>query len=370
MTDRFARPLTIDGTTPTGRLSCASVIDAALETTDAASFFAAFGTNRFWAGPWGSKLEVMSQDARMLRMTEWLLYTRKDPRSLARHRWFAAYGVEYQRWLREIGAGESGRYVRELLDLYPGGVPFDVEVERDRLMTAAEKANPELWTELRRRYSSLEEELAACWRRLLLERGVTIGAECDALRARFAEPLPPTLSAIAGASSTDAEFSAALIHWLAAPKGPPKIGFDKQPEVGRMLWVLDALHTSVFVDGMTHFLYSNGVGTFFSSLATWAETIGAPTTAAYAKSASEVLRTLNGGQLPSMVDGPRIEAIKAFEEHDEAAGGRGLFDALDQEYRVLVTAELSQRLRAYVREHVEDIEHELFAAVEAHRAKS
>ena len=213
MRDRFNRSLTIDGTFPQGRLSCASVIDTAQETTDATSFFAVFGKNKFWAGPWGSKLDAMPRDLRMLRMTEWLLYTRKDPLSLARHRWFAAYGLDFEQWLGEIGAAESGRYVRELLDLYPGGVPFEVEVERDRLMTAAETATPDLWSKVAQRFPFLEDELASHLRRVFRERGVAIGEECDALRARFAEPLSPKLRTIAEASSTDADFSAALVHW-------------------------------------------------------------------------------------------------------------------------------------------------------------
>ena len=119
-----------------------------------------------------------------------------------------------------------------------------------------------------------------------------------------------------------------------------------------------------------HFLYSVGIGRYFPKLATWAKKIGAPTTVAYAKAASAELKALNGGTLPSMGDARRIATMHALEEHDEAAGGRGLFDGLDQEYRVLVTAELTQTLRAYVREHVEEIERELFAAVEGHRAQS
>jgi hypothetical protein len=70
-----------------------------------------------------------------------------------------------------------------------------------------------------------------------------------------------------------------------------------------------------------------------------------------------------------MADGQRIEAIHVLEQNDEAAGGRGLFDALDGEYRVLVVAELAQRLRAYVREHLEEIEQEEFAAVAANAAQ-
>lgn len=370
MRDPFDRPLFFDGTFPAGRLACPSVIDAALQTTDATAFLAAFGHGKFWGGPWGSELDAMSRDARMLRMSDWLLWTRKHPDSFVRHDWLARYGRDFERWLHEFGAIDTARYVREMLDLYPDGVPFPTEIERGKHLQALAKANPEIWKELRARYPGIENELAATLRLLLEKRGRAIGADCDALRARFAEPMPRTLQEIADTPSTDAEFSDALITWLDAPKGRPALGFDDQPATGRILWVLDALNTSLVVSGMSHFLYSVGIGRYFPKLAIWAKKVGAPTTVAYAKAASAELEALNGGTLPSMVDAKRIATMHELEEHDEAAGGRGLFDALDQEYRVLVTAELSQRLRAYVREHVEDIEHELFAAVEAHRAKS
>jgi hypothetical protein len=267
MTDQFGRPLIIDGTYPTGRLACASVIDLAIATTDAASFFAAFEDGEFWGGPWSDEVDAMPRDVRMMHMSDWLLWLRKRPRSLAVHRWFVVVGRDFERWLREIGAFDTERYVRELFDLYPNGVPFETEVERDRQMTAVEKINPDIWRQLRARYPSLEDELAARIRLLLEKRGKTIAEACEALRTRFGEPIPLTLTEIVEASSTDAEFSAALSHWLNAPKGRPELGFDKQPDIGRMLWVLDALARSVFVSGMAHFLHSYGIGRYFPNSA-------------------------------------------------------------------------------------------------------
>lgn len=370
MIDSFGRLLIVDGTYPAGRLACESVFETALATTNSTAFSESFENGDLWGGPWSDEVDAMPRDLRMLHLTDWLLYTRKRPRSLAVHRWFVAVAHEYNKWLKEIGASDSSRYVGELVELYPNAVPFEDEQERDRHMTTAENENPEIWRDLRARFPALEDELAASIRPMLKSRGAAICRECEALRARFAAPMPRTLRDIVETPSTDAEFSDALTGWLDAPMGQPALGFEDQPEMGRMLWVLDALNTSLVVSGMSHFLYSVRIGRYFPKLAIWAKRVGAPTTVAYAKAASAELKALNGGTLPSMVDAKRIATMHELEEHDEAAGGRGLFDALDQEYRVLVTAELSQRLRAYVREHVEDIERELFAAVEAHRAKS
>jgi hypothetical protein len=80
---------------------------------------------------------------------------------------------------------------------------------------------------------------------------------------------------------------------------------------------------------------------------------------AYAKAATARLKALSGGKLPPMGDAKRIEAIRALERQDEAAGGKGLFFALDEEYATRVGPELEQRVRAYVRER------ELLAAAAA-----
>jgi hypothetical protein len=55
-------------------------------------------------------------------------------------------------------------------------------------------------------------------------------------------------------------------------------------------------------------------------------------------------------------------------EQDEAAGGTGLFVALDKEYVTLVAPELKQRVRAYVRAHRDAIERKLLAAAAAVQA--
>lgn len=161
MRDPFGRPLSFDGTFPTGRLACPSVIGAALQTTDATAFLAVFGQGKFWGGPWGSELDAMSRDVRMLRMSDWLLWTRKHPDSFVRHEWLAQYGRDFERWLHELGAIDTARYVRDMLDLYPGGVPFPTEIERGKHLQALAKANPGIWKELRALYPGIENELAA-----------------------------------------------------------------------------------------------------------------------------------------------------------------------------------------------------------------
>ncbi len=116
---------------------------------------------------------------------------------------------------------------------------------------------------------------------------------------------------------------------------------------------------------MVHFLHSFGVGRYFPKLGGWAKTIGATTTVAYVKATSAELKRLNGGKLPPMADPPRIAVIHELEQQDEAAGGRGLFVELDEEYGALVVAELAKKLRAYVKSHLKAIETEQLAAVAA-----
>ncbi len=118
---------------------------------------------------------------------------------------------------------------------------------------------------------------------------------------------------------------------------------------------------------MVHFLHSFGVDRYFPKLGGWAKTIGATTTVAYVKAASAELKRLNGGKLPPMGDQPRIAVIHELEQQDEAAGGRGLFVELDEEYGVLVVAELAMQLRSYVKAHLKDVEAEQMDAVKAAR---
>ena len=365
--DAFGRPLFVDGTYPQGRLVCASVFDLALATTDDDAFFTALGENGLFGGPWGSEVDAMTRDVRMLWMADWQRFKARRPLDLAHDEWFAAYAVDYARWLEEIDARENATYVRELLALYPDGVPFAEERARDAQRKALDAANPGLTAEIRARYPSLDRDLAAALRRLLHERGPAIARDGDELRSRFAAPMPPTLREILDAPSSDADFASALLGWLDAPLGNPPVGFDDQPEVGRMLWVLESLVTSLRVSGLEHFLLSHGVGRYFPKLGAWAKTVGAPTTVTYAKAATARLKALSGGKLPPMSDAKRIEAIRALERQDEAAGGKGLFLALDEEYATLVVAELEQRVRAYVREHRDAIERELLAAAQAVR---
>lgn len=368
MIDAFGRPLFVDGSFPKGRPVCASVFELALATTDAATFFEALEDNGLFGGPWGSEVDAMTQDVRMLWMVDWQRFKAKRPLDLAHDKWFAAYATDYAKWLEDLGARENAAYVRELLALYPGSVPFAEERARDAHRKALEAANPALTAEIRARYPSLDRDLAAALRRLLQERGPAIARDCDEMRTRFAEPMPPTLGEILDARSSDADFAEALLAWLDAPQGNPPLGFDDQPEVGRMLWVLESLVTSLRVSGLEHLLLSHGVGRYFPKLGAWAKTVGAETTVAYAKAATARLKELSGGKLPPMGDAKRIEAIRALERADEAAGGKGLFVALDEEYATLVAPELEQRVRAYVRAHKDAIERELLTAAAAVQA--
>jgi hypothetical protein len=162
-------------------------IKAALATRDATAFHASFVKEKFWAGPWASAVDAMSHDVRMFRLTKVVLFTRRDPRSMADDDWFAAYGVDFEQWLQGIGAVDTARYVRELLNLFPDGVPIEDRLDRGQHLTATEKEAPEIWRQLRARYPTLEGELAERLRVVLEERGPVIAAECDALRVKYAE---------------------------------------------------------------------------------------------------------------------------------------------------------------------------------------
>ena len=365
MLDSFGRPLFVDGTFPRGRLSFASVFDTALATADGPAFLAVLDDSLLWGGPWATELSAMSPDVRMLRFVEWILWTRKRPRSLVEWDNLVPYAAELPRWLDAHGAEHTARYVRELLALYPNSTPIEDALARGKHLTAHEKANPAIWKDFRARYSMLEEELALQLRRWLERDGARVAAEADEVRTRLAMPLPPSLAEIVAAPAADDEFLQALLAWLDAPLGNPALGFDRQPAAGRMLWTLVALHTSLAVDGTTHFLLSYGVGAGFSKLAAWAKTIGATATAAYAKDATAELKRLNGGKLPPMGDVNRIKAIRALEQGDEANGRAGLFVELDDAHRSAVVAELPGRIRDYVTTHRADVEREQLAAAAA-----
>ena len=176
-----------------------------------------------------------------------------------------------------------------------------------------------------------------------------------------------SLSAILS-NRDDLSFVSELVTWLDAPKGKPSLGFDRQPPVGRMLWVLAALAMSVESDGMTHFLLSAGVGEHFLEVPNWARTIGASETAHYGEQAVARLASLNGGTLPSMEDAERRAAIRRLEREDAAEGGEGLFEGLDEEYRDVVVEELPARLRAFVASNADEIQRVLMQAAEEARS--
>jgi hypothetical protein len=93
-TDVVGRPLFIDGTYPKGRPVCASVFDLALATSDDGAFFEALGENGLFGGPWGSEVDAMSRDVRMLWIADWQRFKARRPLDLAHDEWFASYGAE------------------------------------------------------------------------------------------------------------------------------------------------------------------------------------------------------------------------------------------------------------------------------------
>ena len=102
---------------------------------------------------------------------------------------------------------------------------------------------------------------------------------------------------------------------------------------------------------------STGVGAFFGKLEAWAKTISATTTREYVRATAARLKELNGGKLPQLKDTARQAAVERLEAIDKTTGGSGLFEALDNEYGQLVTAELPRKLRDYVQRDREAIEH-------------
>jgi hypothetical protein len=364
--DRFGRTLVIDGTFPKGRPRCLSVFESALETRDAQSFFAAFSTEKLWGGPWAEHLAQMSEGLRMLRLGDLLFFSVSYPAGLVEEQAFAEYAVELKDWLDEHGAAQSAQYVGELLGIFPRGRPIaDAELRAD-FLSKFEADQPDRLDEIGGRYSDVGIDRVSPLRTLLEKRGGKLAQECERLRGKFAEAMPLALGEIVQISD-DQAFSRALVKWLDAPTGHPALGFDRQPELGRMLWVLEALATSVGVDGMTHFLNSAGVGAFFGKLEGWAKTIGASTTREYVRAATAHLKQLNGGKLPPMKDPARQAAIERLESRDRDAGGRGLLEALDSEFGQLVTAELPKKMRDYVRRNRAEIEQVVLDNAAKHR---
>ena len=371
MVDEFGRPPFKDGDYPDGRMACASVIDLALAAPPTDDLYEIFDTHRFFSGSWSSSLDQMSPDVRMLVMTHHCLWLWRKSwvDSVLRDEYFIDHMAEWREWFDQLGATRTAGMVRELMSLYPNEQPPVTPLERGfYIRDQIEAGNPEIWKEICARYPALDRELTPLLYQVLQERGAAIGHDADALRARLAVPLPPPLAEIV-ATSSDRDFEEALIGWLHAPRGNPALGFDHQPPTGMMLWVLCALHTSVAVDGTTHFLKSWGVGCHFTRLSAWSKRIDAIATAAYARAASVELKRLNGGKLPSMADSTRIPALEALEDVDQASGGTGLFDTLDDTFRDSVLEELGPRLRAYVTAHVASIESEQLVAAAEFKAR-
>ena len=354
--DRFGRALVIDGTFPNGRPSCQSALDSALEAQDAERFFAAFGTEKLWGGPWAEQLSQMSDDLRALRLSDLLVFSVSFPAGLLEGQEFSEYAVGLKAWLDKHGAVKAARYVGELLAIFPRGRPITDAERRAAFLSTFEADQPDRLDEIGGRYSDIGADLVSPLRTMIQKRGAELAQECEQLRKKFAEAMPLPLTEIVQIAD-DRAFRRALVRWFDAPTGRPALGFDRQPAVGRMLWVLEAFATSVEVDGMTHFLNSAGVGAFFGKLEGWAKTIEASTTREYVKGATAHLKQLNAGKLPPMKDSSREAAIKRLESRDRDAGGRGLFEALDEEYGQLVIAELSRKIRDYVGRNRGEIEH-------------
>jgi hypothetical protein len=346
--DQFGRPLVIDGTFPRGRLSCQSAFQLALGASDAHEFFAALDDEaKLWGGPWADELSRMSPDLRTLRLSDLLPTSVTYPASFAEDQAIADYGAELERWLRVHGASRAAAYVAELLALYPDSTPMSDPDERANHLSEFEAQHPDAFQEIGGRYLDIADDLVGPLKTLLREHGDEMARTGEALRAECAPPARRTLAEIMTVTD-DVEFTGDLVEWLDAPGDGPKLGFDRQPKVGRMLWVLAALVISTEADGMTHFLNSAGIGQYFPKLQAWCKLIDAPATLAYVKRATAQLKRLNGGRLPQMGDAVRLRTIRVLEANDEASGGTGLFEVQDAEYRDVVMEELPRRIRAFV----------------------
>lgn len=347
--------------------ACQSAFDDALAAPDADGFFKALDNARLWGGPWAEQLAHMPDGLRILRLSDLLQWSIKYPVELLEWQMFAEYGLELRRWLTEHGATEAARCVNDLLEVFPGGEPIVDAERRAEYLSEFESEHPHRYDEIASEYKTIAENLLPPLRSMLREQGPVLARSCDALRAEFAEPLPLTLSEIV-AIPDQTEFRKALVQWLDAPTGKPAIGFDRQPEIGKRLWVLEALLTSVEVDGIGHFLSSAGVGASFGKLPAWTVGIDAPITKQYVTAAASRLKELNGGRLPPMKDGARQAAIRRLEARDEATGSRGPFEAVDEQFAQIASVELATKVRLYVETHRADIEREVLENAARYRS--
>ena len=146
----------------------------------------------------------------------------------------------------------------------------------------------------------------------------------------------------------DAQFLDALVHWLNEPPGRGEVvGFERQPEVGRMLWVLKALHTSLAVSGLRHFLETGMIGRHLYDAERWARQLGAMRTAVYLTRAAALGPS---GRIP-VQDEERFAFLESLE-----GTNANPFSRIDQEYRDAVLDEVADSVRSFVRDHSSEIE--------------
>jgi hypothetical protein len=161
-------------------------------------------------------------------------------------------------------------------------------------------------------------------------------------------PAAPTLQQlVAKRYPHEKDFSAALINWFNRHSSQGYLPFDDQPEIAKAIWTLDALVVSLSVSGATHFLM--GMGSQLRRLGDYARLVGAPVTEAFAHELVAEVKRLGRGKLPAETSSAVASTVHGFEQRDMAAGGEGLFLALDDEYSGAVIEEIEARLRPFVK---------------------
>src|SRR5207249_8833002 len=135
----------------------------------------------------------------------------------------------------------------------------------------------------------------------------------------------------------------ALVHWLNEPPGRGEVvGFERQPEVGRMLWVLKALHTSLAVSGLRQFLETGMIGRHLYDAERWARQLGAMRTAVYLTRAAALSPS---GRIP-VQDEERFAFLESLE-----GTNANPFSRIDQEYRDAVLDGLAPISWTRVKQH-------------------